>query len=67
MKRSASEPGLTCSSACTHDAIDSFRDTLFTLLAKGNRFFTHSCRKDAASSGFALVNTSVNLMGLKAG
>ena len=48
--------------------IDSFRDTLFTLLAaKENKFFTDSYRKDAASSGFTLVSTSVKLKGLKAG
>ena len=40
--------------------IDLFRDTLFTLLAaKENKFFTDSYRKDAGSSGFTLVSTSI--------
>ena len=48
--------------------IDSFRDTLFTLLAaKEKKFFTDSSHKDEASSDFTLVNTSVKLKGLKAG
>ena len=48
--------------------IDSFRDTLFTLLAaKENKFFTDFYRKDATSSGFTLVSTSVSLKGLNAG
>ena len=32
-----------------------------------NKFFTDSYRKDAASSGFTLVSTSVKLKGLNAG
>ena len=48
--------------------IDSFRDTLFTLSAtKENMVLNDSYRKDTASSGFTLVNTSVKLKGLKAG